>query len=71
MSDQAQREKSWLCGQEIEELRRICCTEAEKARQWRSDELSTQKEESESTVNQFMVQIQELQDKVNSLNDAK
>ena len=33
--------------------------------------LSTQKEENNSVVNQFMVQIQELQDKVNSLNDAK
>ena len=36
--------------QEIEELRRICCTEAERARQLRSDELSTQKEEGKSTV---------------------
>ena len=37
----------------------------------RIDELSTQEEESKSTVNQLVVQIQELQDKVNSLNDAK
>ena len=36
----------------------------------RSDELSTQKEESKSTANQLMVQIQELQYKVRSLSDA-
>ena len=47
----------------------MCCTEAERAQQLRIDELSTQKEESKSTVNQFMVQIQALQDMVNSLND--
>ena len=57
--------------QEIEELRRICCTEAERARQLRIDELSTQEEESKSTVDQFMAQIQELQDKVNSPSDAR
>ena len=57
--------------QEIEELRRICCTEAERARQLRSYELSTQKEESKSTVNQLVVHAQELQDKVNSLSDVK
>ena len=57
--------------QGVEELKRICCTESERARQLRIDELSTQEEESKSTVNQFMVQIQHLQDKVNSLNDAK
>ena len=45
--------------------------EADRARQLRTDEISTQKEESKSTVNQLMVQIRELQDKVNSLNDAK
>ena len=37
----------------------------------RSDQLSTQKEESKSVVNEFRVQIQEFQDKVNSLNDAR
>ena len=48
-----------------------CCTEADRARQLRSDELSTQTEEKNSTVNQLTVQIQELQDKVSSLTDAK
>ena len=56
---------------EIEELRRICCTEAERARQLRCDELSTQKEENNSTVNQLLTQLQDLQDSVNSLNGAK
>ena len=37
----------------------------------RIDELSVQKEASKCAVNQLMVQIQELQDKVNPLNDAK
>ena len=37
----------------------------------RIDELSTPEEERKSTVNQLMVQIQELEDKVNSLSDAK
>ena len=58
-------------GQEIEELRRICCAEADRARQLKLDELSMQQKENPSTVNQLMAQIQELQDKVNPLNDAK
>ena len=65
-----QEDRARSC-QEIEELRRMCCAEAERARRLRIDELSAQKEESKSTVNQLMVQIQELQDKVNSLIDAK
>ena len=50
--------------QEIEEFLRICCAEVERTKQLWSDELSTQKEESKSAVKQWMVQIQELQDKV-------
>ena len=52
-------------------MKKMCCTEAAKSKQFRTDKLSTQEEESKSTVNQLMVQIQELQDKVNSQNDAK
>ena len=37
----------------------------------RIDELSTQEKESKSAVNQLMVQLQELQDNVNSLSDAR
>ena len=51
--------------------RRICCAEAERARQLKYDELSTQQKGNPSAVNQLMVQIQELQDKVNSMDDAK
>ena len=57
--------------QEREELKKMCCTEAEMAKQLRRDELSIQERESKSTVNQPMVGIQELQEKVNSLNDGR
>ena len=45
--------------------------EVDRARQLKLDELFMQQEENPSTVNQFMTQIQELQDKVNSLIDAR
>ena len=44
-----QEDRARSC-QEIEELRRICCTEAERARQLRIDEISAQEEGSKSTV---------------------
>ena len=49
-------------------LKKFCCTEAERAQQLRIDELVDKK--SQSTRNQLTVQIQELQDKVNSLNES-
>ena len=57
--------------QEVEELRSICCEEADRARQARSDELSMQQERNLTTVGQMMAQIRELQNKVNSLSDAR
>ena len=48
----------------IGEVRRICCADTDRARQLKLGEFSTQKEENFSTVNQLMVQIQELKDKV-------
>ena len=57
--------------QEKQELKKMCCIEAEKAKQLRRDELSIQEKESKSTVNHLMVQIQELRDKVNSLSEAR
>ena len=51
--------------QEIEELRRICCAEADRARRLKLDELSLKQKENPSTVDQLMAQIQDLQDKVN------
>ena len=71
MRDKAfQEDRAREC-QEVEELRRICCAEAHRARQLKYDELSTQQKENPSTLNLLMVQIQKLQDKVNSFNDAK
>ena len=56
----------------MEELKKICCTEAERTQRLRMDELSRQAlQESKSTVDQFTVQIQDVQDKVNSLNDSR
>ena len=49
----------------------MCCTEAAGAQQLRIDKLSRREKESQSTVNQLTVQIHELQDEVNSLNDAR
>ena len=71
MRERALQEDRVKSYQEIEDLKRICCTEAERARHLRIDELSTQEEESKATVNQLVVQIQKPQDKVNSLNDAR
>ena len=39
---------------QIEEWRRICCAEADRARQLKYNELSTQQKENPSTVNQLM-----------------
>ena len=50
----------------------ICSTQAESTLESRTDDLSRQDlRESQSTVNQLTVQIQELQDKVGSLNDSR
>ena len=57
--------------QEIEELRRICCEEADRARQARIDELSLRQERNPTTVSQLLTQIQDLQNKVNSLSDTR
>ena len=46
--------------QEIEELRRLCSMEADRARQLKLDELSMQQKENHSTVNQLLAQIQEI-----------
>ena len=51
-----QKDRARNC-QDIEEVRRIFCTVAERARQLKSDELSTQKEAGKSTVKQLIVQI--------------
>ena len=53
--------------QEIEELRRICCEEIDRARQAKIDELSMHQESNPTTVSQLLTQIQDLQNKANSL----
>ena len=57
--------------QEIEELRRICYEETDRARQARIDELSSHQERDPPTVSQLLTQIQDLQNKVSSLSDAR
>ena len=56
---------------EIEELKRFCCEETDRARQARIDELSLHQERNPTTVSQLMAQIRELQNRVNSLSDAR
>ena len=43
--------------QEFEESRKFCCEQAERVRQLEIDELSMQKKEDPSTVNQFLSQF--------------
>ena len=56
--------------QEIVELRRICCEETDRARQVRIDEMSVQHVRDPTSVTQLVTQIQDLQNKVNSLSEA-
>ena len=85
-ADQAQREKINFCGeltnrlfqesrarncQEIDELRRICCEETDRARQLRIDEMSMQQERDPTTVSQLLTQIHDLQNKVEFLDRRK
>ena len=44
----------------IEELRRICCEETDRARQLRIDEMSLQQERNPTTVSQLLTQSQDL-----------
>ena len=57
--------------QEIEELMRTCCEEADRARQARIDELSVHHERNPMTVSQLLTQIHDLHNKINSLSDAR
>ena len=55
----------------IEELRIICCEETDRARQARIDELLAHQEKNRLIVSQLLTQIKNLQNKVNSLSDAR
>ena len=57
--------------QEIEELRRRCCEESDRALQSKLDELSMMQQRDPQTVSQLLAQMRESQDKVNSLSDAR
>ena len=57
--------------QDIEELRRICCEETDGARQLRIDEMFMQQKRNPAIVSQLLTQIQDMQNKVNSLTDAR
>ena len=71
MRSRLSRENRAKYCQEIEELRRICCEETDRAGQARIDELSMHQERNPTTVSQLLTQIQDLQDKANSLSDAR
>ena len=60
--------KDW---QEIEELRRTCCEETDRARRTIIDELFMHLWRSPTTVSQLLTRIQDLQSKVNSLSSAR
>ena len=58
--------------QKWKNCKNTCCTASGRTQQLRVDDLSRHElRESQFTVNQFAVQIQESQDKVDSLNDAR
>ena len=56
---------------EVEELRRKCCEEIEETRRARSEELYLQQRRNPTTVSQMMAHIRDLQNKVNSMSDAR
>ena len=57
--------------QKIEEFSIFCCEETDRARQAIIDELSMHQERNLTTVSQLLTQIQGLENKVNSLSEAK
>ena len=56
---------------QIEELRRICCEETDRAGQARIDEPSMHPERNPTTLSQLLTQIQDVNNKVKSLSDAR
>ena len=57
--------------QDIEEIRRICWEEPDRARHLKFDDLSVEQERDPNTVSQLLTVIQDLHNKVNSLSDAR
>ena len=56
---------------EIEELKRKHCEQIERTRKARSESFSVQQRRNPTTVGQMMAQIQDFQNKVDSLSDAR
>ena len=63
----------WNCGVRnmCADCHETCCEEADRARQARIDELSMHQERNPTTVSHLLTQIQDLQNKVNSLSHAR
>ena len=57
--------------QEIEELRRICCEETDRARQARIDEMFVHQKRDRASVSQLLIQILDEQNKLNSFTDTR
>ena len=57
--------------QEIEELRKRCSEESDRARQAKLDELSMMQQRDPQTVSQLLAQMRESQDKAKSLSDVR
>ena len=57
--------------QEIQELRRRCCEESDRARQAKLDEWCVQQQRNPHTASQLLTQIRELQDRANSSFDVR
>ena len=64
-----QGSRARIC-QAIEKLRRICCEVTDRARHLRVDEVSLQQKRNPTSVSQLLTQIQDLQNKANSLADV-
>ena len=71
MSNSIFQEKRVRDCQEIEELRRMCCSETGRARKLKIDDLSLQQKGNPSTVSQLFTQVQDLQNKENSLTGTR
>ena len=70
--ERAQQDDRMITIQEMKELKEICCSEADRVEASRTDEFARDDlRGSQSTVYQLTVRIQELQDRINCLNDSR
>ena len=71
MKNRLHQESHTRACREIQELRRFCCEGKDRARQFRIDEMSLQQQRGPNTVSHLLTQNHDVQDKVNSLQDAR